>query len=199
MNSNLDLLISKIDQNSLTPHINLERPVYKQPEDSLIYRSCRILLILGTINTDKGLSKELIASIDFLLRNSAYQSRFILEYFEKNKDLLNKLNSWKKQQNIENDFYLIQYKSVPWDLRFNNMFLFLSIRGFIETKKTSSSLKIKILRDGRVLTEELNDIFKDEISFLNIFDGKIIEKRTKKIIMEVIPNTYWRENETLIC
>lgn len=196
MNSDIDLLINRIEENNLKPYINLDRPVYKQPEDSIFYRSLRILLILGMLNTVNGLSKELIASVDFLLRNSAYQSKFIFEYF-KEKELLNKLNSWNKQKNIENDFYLIQYKSVPWDLRFNDMFLFLSIREFIQTKKTSNTIKIKILEKGLKLSNELQYIFIEESNFLNLFNGRIEEKKTKKLINEVIPSTYWRENEKL--
>ncbi|AKB27160.1 hypothetical protein MSSIT_0441 [Methanosarcina siciliae T4/M] len=199
MNSDIELLINRIEQKKLKVRVSLDRPVYKQPEDSILYRSCRILLILGMINLEKGLSKELIACIDFILRNTGYQSKFILEYFKNNKELLNKLNSWKKQKNIENDFYLIQYKSVPWDLRFNDMFLFLSIRGFIDTKKTSNSTKIIILEKGMNISEALRSIFEEETNFLNLFNGKIKEKDTKKIITEVIPNTYWRENEKLIC
>ncbi|BBL65713.1 hypothetical protein MSMAT_1974 [Methanosarcina mazei TMA] len=199
MNPDIELLINRIEQKELKIHVSLDRPVYKQPEDSILYRSCRILLILGMINLEKGLSKELIACIDFILRNTEYQSKFILEYFKNNKELLNKLNSWKKQKNIENDFYLIQYKSVPWDLRFNDMFLFLSIRGFIDTKKTSDSTKIIILEKGMNISESLRSIFEEETNFLNLFNGKIKEKDTKRIITEVIPNTYWRENEKLIC
>lgn len=199
MNPDIELLINRIEQKELKVHVSLDRPVYKQPEDSILYRSCRILLILGMINLEKGLSKELIACIDFILRNNGYQSKFIIEYFKNNKELLNKLNSWKKQKNIENDFYLIQYKSVPWDLRFNDMFLFLSIRGFIDTKKTSDSTKIIILEKGMNISEALRSIFEEETNFLNLFNGKIKEKDTKRIITEVIPNTYWRENEKLIC
>lgn len=199
MNPDIELLINRIEQKELKVRVSLDRPVYKQPEDSILYRSCRILLILGMINLEKGLSKELIACIDFILRNTGYQSKFIFEYFKNNKELLNKLNSWKKQKNIENDFYLIQYKSVPWDLRFNDMFLFLSIRGFIGTKKTSDSTKIIILEKGMNISEALRSIFEEETNFLNLFNGKIKEKDTKRIITEVIPNTYWRENEKLIC
>ncbi|PAV11337.1 hypothetical protein ASJ81_10555 [Methanosarcina spelaei] len=199
MNPDIELLINRIEQKELKVRVSLDRPVYKQPEDSILYRSCRILLILGMINLEKGLSKELIACIDFILRNTGYQSKFILEYFKNNKELLNKLNSWKKQKNIENDFYLIQYKSVPWDLRFNDMFLFLSIRGLIGTKKTSDSTKIIILEKGMNISEALRSIFEEETNFLNLFNGKIKEKDTKRIITEVIPNTYWRENEKLIC
>lgn len=180
MNPDIELLINRIEQKELKIHVSLDRPVYKQPEDSILYRSCRILLILGMINLEKGLSKELIACIDFILRNTEYQSKFILEYFKNNKELLNKLNSWKKQKNIENDFYLIQYKSVPWDLRFNDMFLFLSIRGFIDTKKTSDSTKIIILEKGMNISESLRSIFEEETNFLNLFNGKIKEKDTKE-------------------
>ncbi|AKB50444.1 hypothetical protein MSBRW_1191 [Methanosarcina barkeri str. Wiesmoor] len=198
MNSDIDFLISRIEEKNLKVSINLDRPIYKQPEDSIVYRACRILLILGMVNVDKGISKELIACIDFILRNNAYQSKFIFEYFKNKKDFLNKLSSWKNQKNIENDYYLIQYKSVPWDLRFNDMFLFLSIRDFIETKKTSKAVKIKILKKGMKLSEELQNIFKEETDFLNLFNGKIEESKTKQIITEVIPKTYWRENEKLI-
>lgn len=79
------------------------------------------------------------------------------------------------------------------------MFLFLSIRGFIDTKKTSDSTKIIILEKGMNISESLRSIFEEETNFLNLFNGKIKEKDTKRIITEVIPNTYWRENEKLIC
>lgn len=88
MNPDIELLINRIEQKELKIHVSLDRPVYKQPEDSILYRSCRILLILGMINLEKGLSKELIACIDFILRNTEYQSKFILEYFKNNKELL---------------------------------------------------------------------------------------------------------------
>lgn len=196
MNSDIELLINKIEQKNLKLYVNLDRPIYKQPEDSIIYRSCRILLILSMINTEKGLSKELIASVDFLLRNNKYQPKFILEYF-KEKELLDKLNSWNKCKNIENDFYLVQYKSVPWDLRFNDMFLFLSIRELIQQKKTSNKVKIKIAEKGIELSGQLQRIFAEESNFLNLFNGRIEESKTKRLITEVIPKTYWRENEKL--
>ncbi len=49
------------------------------------------------------------------------------------------------------------------------------------------------------ISESLRSIFEEETNFLNLFNGKIKEKDTKRIITEVIPNTYWRENEKLIC
>jgi hypothetical protein len=187
-------LFSKIEGKDLTPVINLDRPFYIQPEDSIIYRSYRILLICGIVNKDKGLSKELIACIDFLLRNRGYQKKFIIEYFKNQNNIIEKLNKYSFSGNIDFDSNLVQYKSIPWDLRFNDMFLFLYARGLINIKD-KSDLRILISEKGMNDFERIKDIFVDEVNFLSIFGKQIYEERVKRIIIEVIPNTYWRENE----
>lgn len=183
----------------------MERPIYIQPEDRINYRAFRILLICGILNTKNGLSKEVIACLDFLLRNSAYQKKFILEYYKDKKNLLDKLNTLKASKAIETDFNIIQYKSVPWDLRFNDMLLFLYIRNLIDIKgiKTNDkknqkeNIRILISDTGKQKLKELKAIFIDETNFLEIFGKSIIEDKVKQIITEVIPQSYWIENEKI--
>src|ERR1700757_5002783 len=169
----LKYLSDKIDGKGFKPSINLDRPIFIQPEDRISYRSCRVLLILGMLNTKNGLSKEVVACMDFLLRNPAYRKKFIVEYYKDQTNFIKKLDSYNPSNNYEIDFNIVQYKSVPWDLRFNDMFLFLYIRKYILFKT----------------------IFIEEVNFLEIFGSKLSEDKAISIITDVIPNSYWKENE----
>jgi hypothetical protein len=191
-------LASRLEQKNLKPRINLERPLYVQPEDRIIYRSTRIILILGMLNTSNGLSKEVIACIDFLLRNSGYQKKFIIEYFKGTQPTLSKkLLQYAPSENIEIDFNIVQYKSVPWDLRFNDMFLFLLVRNFVVFKGIKPNTRILITEKGIEYFNSTKDIFIDEVNFLELFGKRLTEDKAKTIITEVIPNSYWRDNEKL--
>ncbi|MFA5044786.1 MAG: hypothetical protein WC542_02505 [Paludibacter sp.] len=193
---NLDYLIQSISEKSLTPSINLDRPTYVQPEDRIQYRSARIIIILGMLNTNNGLSKNIIACVDFLLRNEAFQSKFIIEYFNGQKNILKKLNSFVSSKQTEIDFNIVQYKSVPWDIRFNDMFLFLYVRDLITYKadKNDKNIRLKLTEHGKEFFEKLKDVFPAEINFLDLFGSFLSEDRTINIITEVIPNSYWKQN-----
>lgn len=197
MKESLQILANRIDEKNLRPSINLERPHYVQPEDLIKYRSARIVLILGMLNTIHGLSKELVSCLDFLLRNPGYQRKFILEYFKNQKNLIKKLNSHSPTDVVETDFHIIRYKSIPWDLRFNDMFLFLYVRKLVEFKGKKPSLRVKLTEYGERYSDSLKEIFVDEVNFLEIFGKSVSEKKTIKIITDVIPNSYWKENEKI--
>ncbi|WP_426092889.1 hypothetical protein [Flavobacterium sp. DSR3-2] len=77
--------IDSITEKGLVPNINLDRPNYVQPEDRIQFRAMRLLIILGKLTTNNGLSKEIIACVDFLLRNEHFQTKFILEYYAEKK------------------------------------------------------------------------------------------------------------------
>lgn len=191
-------LASRITEKGLTPSINLERPTYVQPEDRIIYRATRIVLILGLLNTKNGLSKEVVACIDFLLRNPGYQKKFIIEYFKDDATaLLKKVNKYTPASTIEMDFNIVQYKSVPWDLRFNDMFLFLHIRKLVKFIGQRPNLRVFLTDEGIMYFNMVADDFPDEINFLEIFGKRLNEEKARLIITEVIPNSYWRENEKL--
>ena len=72
-------LIATLEEKGLKPNINLDRPTFIQPEDRIQYRATRIVIILGILNTKFGLSKNIIACVDFLLRNEEFQVKFIAE------------------------------------------------------------------------------------------------------------------------
>jgi hypothetical protein len=192
----IDHLIKSIAENGLKPNINLDRPTFIQPEDRIQYRATRIIVVLGLLNTKYGLSKNVIACIDFLLRNEAFQSKFIVEYFNGKKNILNKINQFKSKSQIEIDFNIVQYKSVPWDIGFNDMFLYLYIRNFITYKTNSKEKDLRILLtdEGRNYFNKVKDIFPHEVNFLDLFGSRLIENKTINIITEVIPNSYWKQN-----
>jgi len=193
---NLDYLIQAIEKKGMKPSINLERPIYVQPADRIQYRGTRIVLILGMLNTKYGLSKNVIACVDFLLRNEPFQSKFIMEYFKGQKNILEKLTKFQATYQIEIDFNIVQYKSVPWDIRFNDMFLYLSVRGFTDykTDKDDKNVRIFLSEKGKSYFEEIKDIFPNEMNFLDIFGNRLYEDKTINIITEVIPNSYWKQN-----
>ncbi|MFA6151550.1 MAG: hypothetical protein WC716_09530 [Chitinophagaceae bacterium] len=192
----INYLIQSITEKGLKPNINLDRPTYIQPEDRIQYRSTRILTILGMLNTKFGLSKNVIACIDFLLRNEAFQAKFIVEYFHGQKNVLNKLSQFKSKSQVEIDFNIVQYKSVPWDIRFNDMFLYLYVRELITYKADDNEKNIRILitEKGESFYEKAKEIFPSEINFLELFGSRLVEDRTINIITEVIPNSYWKQN-----
>lgn len=194
----MEKFIEKIETKNLTPTIDLDRPIYIQPEDLIQFRSARIILVCGMLNTQNGLSKEVVACVDFLLRNVGYQKKFIIEYFKDKKNLPIKLEKYKPSSFVETDFNVIQYKTFPWDLRFNDMFLYLYVRNLIDFKGKKHSLRIKTTNLGIAYFEELKAIFIDEVNFLELFGSSIIEQKVKKIITDVIPKTYWRENEKIM-
>jgi hypothetical protein len=194
---NLSHLIHSLEKKQLTPQINLDRPTYVQPEDSIQYRAIRIVLILGSLNNKYGLSKTVIACIDFLLRNTSFQPKFIVEYFKDKKNVLDKLKRFDSNNNqIEIDFNIVQYKSVPWDIRFNDMFLYLFVRRLISFKadKNNKNLRIMLSIEGEAYYEKIKDVFPSELNFLDLFNSRLIEDKTIKIITEVIPNSYWKQN-----
>ena len=189
-------LIQSIADNSLEPNINLDRPTYVQPEDRIQYRTSRIIIILGMLNTKFGLSKNVIACVDFLLRNESFQSKFIVEYFSGQKNILQKVKDFNSSGQAEIDFNIVQYKSVPWDIRFNDMFLYLFVRDFIEYKTDSNNKNPRILlsQQGQPFFEKIKDLFPKEMNFLDLFNTRLTEDKTINIITEVIPNSYWRQN-----
>jgi len=193
---NFNYLIQSITEKSLTISVNLNRPTYVQPEDRIQYRSARIIIILGMLNTNNGLSKNIIACVDFLLRNEAFQSKFIIEYFNGKKNILKKLNSFVNTNQTEIDFNIVQYKSVPWDIRFNDMFLFLYIRDLITYKadKNDKNIRLKLSVRGKDFFKKIKEVFPKEINFLDIFGSFLNEDKTINIITEVIPNSYWKQN-----
>ena len=199
MNELITKLIAKIEEKDFQPSIDLDRPIYFQPEDRIKYRSARIILILGMFNTKRGLSKKVIACIDFLLRNTGFQSKFVIEYFKNKQVLYKKLEKCSTFENIENDFNIVRYKSVPWDLRFNDMFLYLKTRKLIEFKGEKETLRFFLSDEGKKYYEQLREIFLTEVNFLELFGKSLSQDKVVKIITEIIPNTYWRENEKLIC
>ena len=104
-------LVKTIEKKGLKPNINLDRPTYIQPEDRIQFRATRIAIILGILNTKFGLSKNVIACVDFLLRNEEFQSKFIAEYFKGQRNILDKISEFKKGGQTEIDFNIVQYKS----------------------------------------------------------------------------------------
>lgn len=192
----LDYLIQAIVANNLKPSINLDRPTYVQPEDRIQYRAIRLIVILGMLNTKFGLSKNVIACVDFLLRNEAFQSKFIVEYFKGQNNILQKLKNFSSSTQVEIDFNIVQYKSVPWDIRFNDMFLFLFVRDLISYKTDSNNKNPRILLTikGIEYFENIKDVFPTEVNFLDLFNSRLTEDKTINIITEVIPNSYWKQN-----
>ena len=190
-------LAKSIENNNLEPSINPERPRFIQPEDLIRYRATRIILICGMLNTVNGLSKEVIACVDFLLRNPAYQRKFILEYYKNKKNLSQKLKEYNPKQTIEMDFNIVRYKSIPWDLRFNDMFLYLFVRHLVEFKGKKPTLRVLLTEYGKEYYFRVKEVFIDEVNFLEIFGSYIKEDLATRIITEVIPNSYWKENEKL--
>jgi hypothetical protein len=195
----IDYLSLSIFKKGFKPNINLERPNYVQPEDRLQYRSARLIVILGMLNTNNGLSKDVIACVDFLLRNEAFQTKFIFEYFNGQKNIIDKIEKIEKSNQIEMDFNVVQYKSVPWDLRFNDMLLYLYIRDLIKykTDKNNKNIRIQISQKGQDMFNVFSNIFPSEVNFLELFGKKMSEDKTIKIITEVIPNSYWKQNAQL--
>ena len=86
----VDHLSHCISKKGFKPNINLDRPNYIQPEDRLQYRSARLIVILGMLNTNNGLSKDGIPRHPRYLRIEAFQIKFILEYFNGQKNIINK-------------------------------------------------------------------------------------------------------------
>ena len=192
----LKRLIETIEEKGLKPNINLDRPTYIQPEDRIQYRATRITVILGVLNTKFGLSKNVIACVDFLLRNEEFQPKFIAEYFKGQQNILDKISEFRKGSQTEIDFNIVQYKSVPWDIRFNDMFLYLYVRDFIEYKTDSNNknIRLKLSELGEIFFSKIKDVFPNEINFLELFGNRLVEEKTINIITEVIPNSYWKQN-----
>ncbi|TDO01242.1 hypothetical protein [Sunxiuqinia elliptica] len=193
----LEKFINKLSSKDLVTNINLERPNYVQPEDRIMYRAHRILIILGMLNTKNGLSKDVIACVDFLLRNSNYQKKFILEYFQGQKNIIEKISKYSSNLQEEIDLNIVQYRSVPWDLRFNDMFLFLYIRSLIEItgNNKDKNLRLHLSETGLEYFNGVKEIFPTEVNFLELFGSKVQEIKTIEIITDIIPKSYWRQNE----
>jgi len=189
-------LIQNITEKGLTPSINLDRPIFVQPEDRMEFRSARIVVILGTLTTKHGLSKNVIACVDFLLRNEAFQSKFIMEYFNGKKIILDKIKRFETTMQVEIDFNIVQYKSVPWDIRFNDMFMYLYTRDLLAYKadKDQKNIRLFLTDNGKIYFEKIKDAFPREHNFLDLFGTSIVEDKLIKIITEVIPNSYWKQN-----
>ncbi|TJY38207.1 hypothetical protein [Pontimicrobium aquaticum] len=196
--STINTLITALERKNLKINVNMERPYYIQPEDRLMYRAHRVLLILKMLNTKRGLSKEVIACVDFLLRNTSYQRQFILQYFKDNKKIAEKIKIYNLSCSLEMDSNIVQYKSLPWDLRFNDMFLFLLVRELIVFTSSEKNPRAIISEKGIDYSKSFEEIFPDEINFLEIFGKTISEEKTIHIITKVIPESYWKENEKLI-
>lgn len=193
----LERFINKLSSKDLVTNINLERPNYVQPEDRIMYRAHRILIILGMLNTKYGLSKDVIACVDFLLRNPNYQKKFILEYFQGQKNIIDKISKYSSNLQEEIDFNIVQYRSVPWDLRFNDMFLFLYVRSLIEItgNNKDKNLRLHLSETGFEYFNGVKEIFPSEVNFLELFGSKVQEEKTIEIITDIIPKSYWRQNE----
>lgn len=190
INEFIDLLEEK--KSKIT--VNLERPFYVQPEDRISYRAHRILIILGNLNTKNGLSKEVVACVDFLLRNPVYQRSFILQYFDGQKNILEKLKSHRLTSDVvDTDRNIVQYKSVPWDLRFNDMFLYLLVRDWVSFIGSKANLRAILTEKGNEYFQRVTEIFPQELNFLDLFGSRVTEEKAIRIITEVIPNTYWNQ------
>lgn len=191
--------VDSIASHGLRPTINLDRPTYIQPEDRLQFRAARIIVILGMLNIKFGLSKEVIACVDFLLRNEHFQSKFIFEYFGGKKIVFGKLQKIEKSNMMEIDFNIVQYKSVPWDIRFNDIFMYLHVREYIEIRSdsTKSNIRLKISEKGSELFTKLKGIFPSEVNFLDLFGKRMETEKAIQIITEVIPNSYWKQNVSI--
>ena len=98
---------------------------------------------------------------------------------------------------MELDFNIVRYKSVPWDLRFNDMFLYLYVRNLIEFIGQKPNLRVILNEKGTKLFDTVKEIFIDEVNFLELFGKQLIEQKATEIITEIIPNSYWIENEKL--
>ena len=51
MENSIQYLSKAISSKGLEPDINLNRPIYLQPEDRIIYRAMRVIIVLGLLNT----------------------------------------------------------------------------------------------------------------------------------------------------
>ena len=197
-NDDLKTLFEEIEKKHFSISINTERPIFVQPEDRILYRSHRILLILFFLRAKTGLSKEVVACVDFLLRNSSFQRDFVIQYFKEDKNVVKKYELFSSVSNFnEQDKNIVQYKSVPWDIRFNDMFLYLYVRDLIEFIGSEKNRRVIISDSGLEYAEKLESIFPKESNFLDLFGKRINEERIINIITEVIPNSYWKENEEL--
>ncbi|MBP8115225.1 MAG: hypothetical protein KAY50_07710 [Chitinophagaceae bacterium] len=192
----LNEFIQSLSEKGLNPSVTLDRPTYVQPEDRIQYRSSRIIVVLGMLNTKFGLSKNVIACVDFLLRNEEFQSKFIIEYFKGQQNILTKLKKFKTTTQTEIDFNIVQYKSVPWDIRFNDMFLYLYVRELIAYKSDDNdkNIRIYLTENGKQFFSRIKEVFPNEMNFLDLFSTRLIEEKTINIITEVIPNSYWKQN-----
>ena len=63
----------------------------------------------------------------------------------------------------------------------------------LEDKK-NKNLRIKLSENGIKNFQLLKDIFPSEINFLELFGTKMEHDKTIKIITEIIPNSYWKQN-----
>jgi hypothetical protein len=79
------------------------------------------------------------------------------------------------------------------------MFLYLKTRKLIEFKGEKETLRFFLSDEGKKYYEQLREIFLTEVNFLELFGKSLSQDKVVKIITEIIPNTYWRENEKLIC
>lgn len=162
-----------------------------------MYRAHRILITLGMLNTKNGLSKDVIACVDFLLRNPNYQKKFILEYFHGQKNIIDKIAKYSSNLQEEIDFNIVQYRSVPWDLRFNDMFLFLYARALIDItgNNKNKNLRLHLSEKGTEYFCKIKEIFPSEVNFLELFGTKVQETKTIEVITDIIPKSYWKQNE----
>jgi hypothetical protein len=147
------------------------------------------------LDAQTGLSKEVVASLDFLLRNKGYQKEFVLQYFRGKQYIIKKVAQFNINYIVENDRNIVQYKSVPWDLRFNDMFMFLHVRGLVEFLGNKPTLRVRLSEKGKEVFENIKEVFPEELNFLELFGKRLSEEKTIKIITEVIPNSYWTDNE----
>ena len=91
----------------------------------------------------------------------------------------------------------MQYKNIPWDLRFNDIFMFLYSRKLIEFVGREKK-RATITKEGIKIYISLSNIFIIEKKFISIFGKRMQEEKLKEIITEVIPDSYWRRNEKVI-
>ncbi|WP_426092890.1 hypothetical protein [Flavobacterium sp. DSR3-2] len=74
--------------------------------------------------------------------------------------------------------------------------MYLFVRDLINYKvdKDNKNARIKLSTNGIEKFHLVKDIFPSEINFLALFGKKMDTNKTIKIITEIIPNSYWKQN-----
>lgn len=79
------------------------------------------------------------------------------------------------------------------------MFLYLHVRNLINHKSDKDNKNVRLLlsEKGKQYFEKIKEAFPRELNFLDLFGSRITEDKLIKIITEVIPNSYWKQNVAL--